>query len=124
MVNAVTPQVRAKRMIAMDQLIEKEISSTGKSNHAGVLGNVVSVLLQRSDTSQSVTPPTVVVTVEVFDIEGNKTVESVQQKTELAGAVCRYNPKNREAARRKMELATAKKSLAVRTWDPFHSKSK
>ncbi|GAV01402.1 hypothetical protein RvY_12122 [Ramazzottius varieornatus] len=54
--------------------------------------------------------------VEVFDEHGNKTVESVKTSHSPAvGAVCRFNPKNRETARRKMELATAKKSLAIIT---------
>ena len=52
---------------------------------------------------------------EVFDEHGNKTVETTDKNIPAAGAICRFNPKNREAVRRKMELATAKKSLAIIT---------
>ncbi|OQV13262.1 hypothetical protein BV898_12469 [Hypsibius exemplaris] len=82
----------------------KEPSSNKNSN--------ASFKLKRSDTdSTTLAPP--VATVEVFDRFGNRTVETVASADHPAGAVCRYNPKNREAARRKMELATAKKSLAI-----------
>lgn len=65
-------------------------------------------VLNKPAVEKSDAPPNLV---EVFDHEGNKTLEPAAPET--AGAVCKFNPKNREAARRKMELSTAKKSLAI-----------